>query len=236
MSDAAAGQPAASWTTLLSATFRILASVATLQVSCTGWFAAPRRHTTSMHVSVYVTAGHCSVPQVVRTADGFEQMMIVARVTRPGMDATVGLRLDPRSPRTFPALATAPPRLGDRALVAGYSAGHLTEAVITAIDDCPAEFLCFHSDQVVHPGMSGAPILSLRTGDIVGILVATVRHARGYEDPHTIMATPAASLRSLIEMSAPGTLPGHLSLPHAACGHRSFCGARAGTLRMTTDP
>ncbi len=177
-----------------------------LPVSCTGWFAAPSRQVSSMLVSVYITAGHCPVPQVVRTAEGLEQMAVLARITRPGLDATVGLRLDPRHLRTFPALALVPPRLGDRALVAGYSAGHLTEAVLTAIDgrDCPAQFLCFHSDQGLQPGMSGAPILSLRTGDIVGILVATAQQARGYEDPHTIIATPAGPLRALVEIAAPG--------------------------------
>ena len=207
----ALAQPAVPWTTLLSATFRILGDLPDLPLSCTGWFVAPHGHVSSMLVSVYVTAGHCPVPQVARTAEGLEQMVVLARITRPGIDAAVGLRVDPRPLRTFPAVAIEPPRLGDRALVAGYSNGRLTEAILTAIGECPAEFLCFHSDQALHPGMSGAPIESLRTGDIVGILVATVQR-RGYEDPHTIMATPAAALRTLVEIAVPGALRPDLSI------------------------
>lgn len=201
---AATAQPPSAWTTVLAVTFRILAMLPELPLSCTGWFAAPSRLVSpSMFVSAYVTAGHCPVPQVVRTAEGLEQMAVLARVTRPGVDATVGLRLDGRPRRAFPSFALVPPRAGDRALVAGYSAGPLTEAVLTANGECSAGFLCFHSDQAIRAGMSGAPILSLHTGEIVGILVATAQQAHSYDDPHTIMATPARALRALLEIAVP---------------------------------
>ena len=210
---ATASLPPFPWTTILAATFRIFAMLPELPVSCTGWYALPyRKVSSSMLVSVYITAGHCPVPQVARTGDGLEQMAVLARVTRPGMDATVGLRPDPRPFRVFPSLALVPPRPGDRALVAGYSAGHLAESVLTVIDECSAGFLCFHSEQALRPGMSGAPILSLRTGEIVGILVASAQ-PRGYEDPHTVMATAASSLRALVEIAAPDAVRAS-SFPH----------------------
>jgi hypothetical protein len=205
-SSIASAQPAGHWDGLLSFTFQILADRPDLPVRCTGWFAAPRGHVGSMLVSVYVTAGHCDVPHIVRIAEGFEQMARLAHVNRLGVDAAVGVRLDSRPRRTFPVLATTFPRPGDRALVAGYSAGHLTEAVLTTLPDCSYGFVCFHSDCALRPGMSGAPILSLRTGEIVGILVGTPLDAHGYGDPQTIWATPSTALRVLIDLAAPKAL------------------------------
>lgn len=196
-SGTASAQPAAPWTTLLLATFPILADLPGWPVNCTGWYAAPRGQVGSMLVSVYVTAGHCAVPQIVRTAEGLEQMAVLARLTRPGADAAIGARFDSRSVRTFLRFATTPPHPGDRALVAGYSSGHLTEAVLTTLPDCLREFLCFHSDLALRSGMSGAPILSLRTGEIVGVLVAATWGARG----HMIMATPSAAVQALLELA-----------------------------------
>ena len=202
-----ASQPSVPWTTLLATTFRIFALQPELPVSCTGWYAVPHHQVSSSTVvSVYITAGHCPAPQVVRNGDGLEQMAVLVRITRPGMDAAVGLRVDPRPRRVFPALALAPPQPGERALVAGYSDGHLAETVLTAMSDCSAGFLCFLGDQALRPGMSGAPIMSLRTGEIIGILVATAHQARGDGDPHTIMATPAGPLRELVDIAVPDTL------------------------------
>lgn len=202
----ASAQPAGPWTTLLSLTFQILADLPNLPVRCTGWFAAPRGHIGSLLVSAYVTAGHCDVPHVVRITEGLEQTTVLARINRLGVDAAVGIRLDSRVTRAFPVLASALPRPGDRALVAGYSAGHLTEAVLTTLSECLHGFVCFHSDQPLRPGMSGAPILSLRTGEIVGILVGTPLDAHGYGDPQTIWATPSTAIRTLIELASPGLL------------------------------
>ncbi len=199
-------QPRGPWTTLLAITFQILANRPGQPVNCTGWYAASRRHGGSLLVSIYMTAGHCEVPHVVRIAEGFEQMAVLARIDRLGVDAAVGARLDPRATRMFPVFATALPRPGDRALVVGYSGGHLTEAVLTALPDCPHRFICFHSDHALRPGMSGAPILALHTGEIVGILIGTPQDAHGYGDPHTIWATPSTALRTLIELAAPGAL------------------------------
>lgn len=202
----ASAQPVAPWTSLLSATFQILADLPGWPVRCTGWYAAPRGHVSSMRVSVYVTAGHCDDPHIVRTVEGFEQMAVLARITRPGVDAAVGARFDPRATRSFPVLAAALPRPGDHTLVAGYSAGQLTEAVLTVLPDCRGGFLCLHSDRALRPGMSGAPISSLRTGEIVGILVGTPLDAHGHEDPHTTWATPSIALRALVELAAPGAI------------------------------
>jgi hypothetical protein len=53
--------------------------------------------------------------------------------------------------------------------------------------------------------MSGAPILSLVTGQLIGILIGfPLIHNR--EDPHTIWATPSTALRNLIELATPGAL------------------------------
>jgi len=159
-----------------------------------------------MPVSVYVTAGHCDVPHLVKIAEGLEQMAVLGRITRLGIDVAVGTRIDPRITRTFPILATALPRAGERALMVGYSAGHLTEAVLTNLRDCVHGFLCFHSDLALRPGMSGAPILSLQTGQIIGELVGTPLDSHGYGDPHTVWATPSTVLRTLIELTTPGDL------------------------------
>jgi len=199
-------QPAGPWMTLLSVTFPILADLPGLPVSCTGWYAAARGHAGSMPVSVYVTAGHCDVPRIVRLAEGFEQMAVLGYINRPGVDASVGIRVDPRAIRMFPILATVAPWSGDRALVVGYSAGHITEAVLTTLPECLHGFLCFHSDHALRPGMSGAPILSFRTGLIIGILIGTPRDSHGYGDPHTVWATPSSTLQTLIEFAIPGVL------------------------------
>ena len=188
-----------------SITFQILAERPGLPVSCTGWYAAPRGHAGFLYVSVYVTAGRGEAPHVVRNPEGPEQMVVLAHINRLGADAAVGARVDRRAARTFLTLATAPPRPGDRALVAGYSAGHLTEAVLTTVPDCLHGDICFHSDQALRPGMSGAPILSLVTGQLIGILIGfPVIHNR--VDPHTIWATPSTALRTLIELATPGAL------------------------------
>jgi hypothetical protein len=215
-----------SWSMLLSATFKIVAMLADLPVSCTGWFAAPHRRLSSTLVSVYVTAGHCPIPHVVRTAEGLEQMAVLARITRPGMDAAVGLRQDARPLPTFPRLTALLPSAGDRALVAGYSDGHLTETILTAIEPCAAEFLCFHSDQALRPGMSGAPIMSLRTDGIVGIVVATERDSHGHDDPHTIMATPAGRLQALVDIAVPNALHPVPSGSQHGCALLALCDGR----------
>lgn len=204
----ASAQPVAPWTHLVSATFQILADLPGWPVRCTGWYAAPRGRMSSLVVSVYVTAGHCDAPHIARIAEGFEQMAVLARITRPGVDAAVGMRFDPRATRSFPVLAAALPHAGDQALVAGYSAGHLTEAVLTVLPTCLSGFLCFHSDRALRPGMSGAPILSLRTGEIIGVLAGTPLDPHGHEDPHTIWATPSIALRALVELAAPNTIRG----------------------------
>lgn len=207
-------QPAGPWMTLLSITFPILADLPGLPLSCTGWYAASRGDAGSMPVSVYVTAGHCDTPHIVKITEGLEQMAVLAHINRPGFDAAVGTRVDPRTTRTFPVFAEAFPRTGDRALVGGYSAGHLTEAVLTALPECLHGFLCFHSDHALRPGMSGAPILSLRTGQIIGILIGTPRDSHGYGDPHTVWATPSSALLTLIELATPGALDSAHVLRH----------------------
>jgi hypothetical protein len=193
------------WTALHSITFQILADLPGLPVSCTGWYAAPRGQAGSLYVSVYVTAGHCEVPHIVRNPKGLERMVVLAHIDRLGADAAVGARMDRRATRTFLTLASAPPRPGARALVAGYSAGHLTQAVLTTIADCHHGYICFHSDHALRPGMSGAPILSLDTGQLIGILIGfPLVHNR--VDPHAIWATSSIALRTLIELAVPGNL------------------------------
>jgi hypothetical protein len=202
----ASAQSVHPWTNLVSATFQILADLPGWPVRCTGWYAAPRGRVSSMTVSLYITAGHCDAPHIARVTEGLEEMAVLARITRPGVDAAVGARFDPRATRTFPVLAAVLPPAGDQALVVGYSAGHLTEAVLTVLPTCQHGFLCLHSDRILRPGMSGAPIVSLRTGDIVGILVGSPMDARGHEDPNTIWATPSVALRSLVELAAPAPI------------------------------
>jgi len=193
------------WTALHSITFQILADLPGSPVSCTGWYAVPQGHAGSLHVSVYVTAGHCEAPHVVRIPEGLERMVVLAHINRLGADAAVGARMDRRATPTFLPIATAPPRPGDRALVAGYSAGHLTEAVLSTVPDCLHGYVCFHSDHALRPGMSGAPILSLVTGQLVGILIGfPLTHNR--VDPHTIWATSSTALRTLIDLAVPGAL------------------------------
>ena len=200
----ALAEPAGPWMTLLSITFPILADLPGLPVNCTGWYATSLGHGGSMPISVYVTAGHCNVPHIVRMGEGLEQPPVLGHIDRLGVDAAVGVRVDQRATRTFPILAMTLPQPGERALVAGYSAGHLTEAVLTTLPRCFHGFLCFHSDHALRPGMSGASILSLRTGQIIGVLVGTSLDSHGYGDQHTIWATPAVALRALIELAAPG--------------------------------
>jgi len=188
-----------------SITFQILAERPVLPVSCTGWYAAPRGHAGFLYVSVYVTAGRGEAPHVVRNPEGPEQMVVLAHINRLGADAAVGAWIDLRATRTFPTLATAPPRPGDRALVAGYSAGHLTEAVLSTVPDCLHGYICFHSDHALRPGMSGAPILSLVAGQLIGILIGfLLTHNR--EDPHAIWATSSTALRTLIDLAVPEVL------------------------------
>jgi hypothetical protein len=156
-------------------------------------------------VSIYVTAGHCDAPHIVRNPAGLERTVVLAHINRLGADAAVGARMDRRTARTFLTLATTPPKPGDRALVAGYSAGHLTEAVLTAVPDCLYGYICFHSDHALRPGMSGAPILSLDTGQLIGILIGFPL-IRNREDPHAIWATSSTALRTLIELANPESL------------------------------
>ena len=201
-------EPVAPWTLLLSATFRILADAPGWPVNCTGWYAAPLQRFSSpgTRVSAYVTAGHCWTPHVVEMGGALEQTQTIARVDRAGVDAGIGARMDVRRNPTFLALATALPRHGERALVAGFSDGHLTEAVLTTLEPMRSGFLSFHSDLALRPGMSGAPIILLRTGEVVGVLIGIPHDSRGQPDPHTVIATPATSLRALMEFAVPGAL------------------------------
>jgi hypothetical protein len=202
----ASAQPIHPWTNLVSATFQILADLPGWPVRCTGWYVAPRGRVSSMIVSLYITAGHCDAPHIARVAEGLEEMAVLARITRLGVDAAVGARFDPRATRTFPVLAAALPRAGDQALVVGYSAGHITEAVLTVLPTCQHGFLCLHSDRSLRPGMSGAPIVSLQSAEVVGILVGSPMDARGHDDPTTIWATPSVALRSLVELAGPAPI------------------------------
>lgn len=199
-------QAAEPWTALLSITFPIFAELPGLPLICTGWYAAPRGRAGSKHVSVYVTAGHCAVPHVVRIPEGREPLALIARVNRLGLDAAVGVRIDPRAGRAFLELAATPPSSGDLALVVGYSGGHLTEAVLTTVSGCLNGFVCLHGDYALRPGMSGAPVLSLRTGRVLGLLVGTPPDSHGYGDPHRVWATSSTALRTLIELASPGAL------------------------------
>ena len=93
--DTALARSPVPWTILTSTVFRILADAPGWPVNCTGWYGEPRSYAGAAAVSVYVTAGHCAVPQLAKTVDGLEQMAVLARIVSSGVDAAVG---DPESP------------------------------------------------------------------------------------------------------------------------------------------
>jgi len=197
------------WDAAVASTFPIRASAAGFPVECTAWYAGPvdANDGSAPPVSVYVTAGHCPTPHVVAagTRGALERTLVFARMIDPAPDLAVGARTDPREHRTFLQIAEAAPAPGAPALVVGYAEGHLSELVVTALPPsrCPARYACFHSEVPIRGGLSGAPIVSLDTGEVVGMLVATPDDGRGREDTHTVLATPASALRAALRISLP---------------------------------
>lgn len=193
------------WGTTTASVFRVLSAISGLPLSCTGWYLAPVRSASALSpVSVYITAGHCPTPLLVNTADGLEDTLIIARLhsREAAADLTIAERADRRKQRIFLPLANAAPQTGERALVTGYGDGHLTMLVVTALPACQPPFVCFSSSVHVRGGLSGSPIVSLRSGLVLGILVASP--SRMYPtDPYVIIATPASVIRASLEFTLP---------------------------------
>ncbi len=190
------------WSAARAAIFRIFAALPGFPFECTGWYAAPAQDRPP--VSVYITAGHCPAPLVVRTPDGLEDTLVIARLrsAQAGADLTIGERADPRARRTYLPLADAPPLPGTPAIIAGYAAGELTELAATAAGDCQRPFVCFESGTPILGGLSGSPIVSTRTGEVLGVLVASPGRQRT-SGPYVIIATPASAVRAAMRLVLP---------------------------------
>jgi hypothetical protein len=212
MPAAAAGMSAGTvapdaWSAAHAAIFRVFAALPGFPFACTGWYAAPAQGRPP--VSVYITAGHCPAPLMVRTGEGLEDTLVIARLhsAQAGADLTIGERADPRTRRVYLPLAAAPPIPGERALVAGYAGGELTTLIATADAACQRPFVCFTSDAPIRGGLSGSPIVSLRTGEVLGILVAASRDQQAPDGPHAVLATPASAILAALRLALPAALP-----------------------------
>lgn len=205
------GTSASVWDRVAASVFVVRAALPSFPRECTGWFLAPLPQDRPA-VSAYVTAGHCSEPYVVAESSGgpnagLEQTVWRGRVLTPGSDAAIGLRRDPRTNRVFLPLAISAARLGDRALVIGWSGQRLAAAIVRFERISPNGLLEYTSHLALAPGLSGAPIVSLATGDVVGIVVGLSLADRNDSGAsHVIYATPASAIRALAYLAVPNAL------------------------------
>jgi hypothetical protein len=166
--------------------------------SCTGWWLGPGPRLTSGAASAYyVTAGHCPIPQKIPGRRGLAESILIAFVRDPGTDTTIGLAPDPDPSHVTLSLQYALPAPDEPAVAAGWPLGRYTEAVVTYAGRARGRLL-FHSPIVIRKGYSGAPLVSLWSGRVLGMLVGTALH-----DPRMVEAIPAARIALLAAQSAP---------------------------------
>jgi hypothetical protein len=144
----------------------------------------------------YVTAGHCPIPQMVSAWDRTEDSTLVAFVRDPGTDATVGIA-PLAGPARFLRLSSSLPAPGETATAAGWPLGRYTVTTVTYTGNARGRLL-FRSPTAIRRGYSGAPIVSTRTGLVLGMLVGTERGSAT-----SIEAIPAPRIALLLALAAP---------------------------------
>jgi hypothetical protein len=188
------------WDVVANSVFPVLAALNGWPVECTGWYLGPVA-SKGGPAALYATAGHCPTPALVRTSSGVEATAVLGEVSEPGSDGMIALRADPRARRTFLRLAAAAPADGDPSIAIGWSGQHLTASRLVFAGTAANGLLQYRSSEALQPGMSGAPIVSLTTGEVTGIVVAGAE-PRDNGASHVILATPASALRTLLGLVA----------------------------------
>jgi len=191
------------WDEVVASIFPVRADMQGYPVNCTGWFVEPSDDQPAA-TSVYVTAGHCGTPHVVEAfgSAALERTLSRGRVAN-GTDAAVGVRHDDRRQRVFLRLSTAAPEPGEPALTAGWPGTHLMAARLVFRRTRADGLVEYRSDLALQGGISGAPIVSLRTGRVIAIVAGFRLLDRHVPDYRTIVATPAAAARGLLNVAVP---------------------------------
>jgi hypothetical protein len=180
-----------------SALVRILTPPPERAFACTGWWAGPApRMAPQGEFAYYITAGHCPIPQAVSAWGRTESATLVASVRDPGTDATVGIA-PLAGPARFLRLSSSLPAPGETAAAAGWPLGRYTVTAVTYIGSARGRLL-FRSPTAIRRGYSGAPIVSTRTGLVLGMLVGTERG-----NATSIEAIPAPRIALLLALAAP---------------------------------
>lgn len=209
--------PVPFWDEVVASIFPVRADMEGYPVNCTGWFVAASDEVPA--TSVYVTAGHCWTPHVVGAfgSAAVERTLSRGRVAK-GTDAAIGVRHDDRKRRVFLRLSTVTPQPGEPALTVGWPGAHLMAARLTFLRARPDGLLEYRSDLALRGGVSGAPIVSLRTGGVSAIVAGFLLRDRHTADRTTIVATPAAAVQGLLNAAIPvgsGAMPATLRVPAA---------------------
>jgi hypothetical protein len=165
-----------------------------------GFFVAPGTVVTCKHVLEPLDLQHEGAPARidVRDLSGSEYKVVAVRHVSDDVDDLAVLRVEPGDPHPSALLASGL-NAGDEVAAFGYTAKYEEGVPVTFIGEgVMGDQKLFKLGQgAVEPGMSGAPLLNLRTGAVCGILKRT-RDARqtigGYAIPITTLLALSDSI------------------------------------------
>jgi hypothetical protein len=190
------------WANIGQAVFRLYVSPDTRTAGCTAWATAPAdRARDGEPQTYYITAGHCRPAQYVSDAGRFLRLPLLASSNTFRLDVSVGIRPDHRHRQTFLPLDPAPARPGDRVLAIGFPNGTLMSSVMTVAGAGPDGLVLLRSPIPVAGGWSGAPLVSLATGRVIGILADSLMG-----ESYLAMAVPATTISAFLSTVEPQAL------------------------------
>lgn len=190
------------WDDVAHAVFRLYLFPDARAGMCTAWATAPAAEDREgQQRTYYVTAGHCRPVQYVSDAGLFLHLPLLASSDTIRLDVGIGIRPDHRDHRTFLPLDPTPARPGDRVLGIGFPNGMLAASVMTVTGSGPEGLIVLASSMPLAGGWSGAPLVSLTTGRVIGVLADGVR---GH--PSIAVAVPAARISALLALTEPQAL------------------------------
>ncbi len=178
------------WDTVVQAVFRLYLFPDARAGLCTAWAVKSR----GRDEAYYVTAGHCEIAQYINDSGRFVRSPLVAASSADRSDVGIGIRPDHRVHRAFLPLDSTPARPGDRALGIGFPDGMLMASTMTVLGDTTDGLIALRSSVPLAGGWSGAPLVSLATGRVIGVL-----EGRAERDPQIAVAVPAATVRAVLE-------------------------------------
>jgi hypothetical protein len=179
------------WDAVARAVFRLYLFPDARAGICTAWATAPAA---DEQQSYYITAGHCEIAKYIIDSGRFVRSPLRASSSADPSDVGIGIRPDHRVHRAFLPLDPTPGRPGDRVLGIGFPDGMLMASTMTVMGYTTNGLIALRSSIPLVGGWSGAPLVSLATGSVIGVL-----EGRAERDPQIAVAVPAATVRAVLE-------------------------------------